>query len=77
MKRLAHEVPGIQSSLYRPLTAHDEKTIADAAFEVLERSGVVVYSDVAFEAFEKAGAIADASSRIVRLPRALVEDAID
>ena len=77
MKRLAHEVPGIQSSLYRPLTADDEKKIADAAFEVLERSGVVVYSDTAFEAFAEAGAIADASSRIVRLPRALVEDAID
>ena len=36
-----------------------------------------MYSEQAFEAFKAGGANVDAESRVVRLPRALVEDAID
>ncbi|HUW33647.1 MAG TPA: trimethylamine methyltransferase family protein [Planctomycetota bacterium] len=77
MKRLPHQVAGIQSSLYRPLSEHDVEKIADAAFDVLAKSGVAVYSDAALLAFSDAGADVDAETRIVRLSRSLVEDAID
>ena len=75
--RLKHEMPGIQASLYEPLEEPDKRKIADAAFEVLAESGMAVYSDTALEAFRTAGAEVDPESRVVRLPRALVEDAIE
>ncbi len=55
----------------------DVRTLADSAFEVLSQSGLAVYSEQAFKAFESAGADVDAESRVVKLPRGLVEDAID
>ncbi len=67
---------GLPSSLYRPLSERDVEKIIAAAFEVLSRSGMIVYSPTAFEAFRAAGAETDAATRIVRLPRALVEDAL-
>jgi trimethylamine--corrinoid protein Co-methyltransferase len=72
-----HELAGIAASPYRPLSDGDVRKIADAAFEVLERSGLKVYSATAFEAFAQAGAAVDEETRTVRLPRSLVEDAID
>jgi len=77
MEQLTHEAPGIAASPYTPLSDADVQKIADDAFEVLERSGMVVYSPSAFDAFAAAGAETDAESRVVRLPRGLVEDAID
>jgi len=68
---------GLSGGLYKPLSDGDVKRIADAAFQILEDSGVVVYAPTAYEAFSKKGAICDESSRIVRLPRSMVEDAID
>ncbi len=76
MRRLKHEYPGIQASFYNPLTKTDIHNIADAAFEILEKSGMAVYSDTAFDVFKASGAEVDAETRIVRLPRSLVEDAI-
>lgn len=73
--RKTHD-PGIKASLYRPLADSDVARIAQAAFEVLEQSGVLAYSREAFEAFRAAGAVVKDDSRRVRLPRALVEDAI-
>ena len=67
---------GIRSSLYRPLSASSVTQIAEAAFQVLEKSGVAVHSDEAFHAFEEAGADVDREERIVKLSRAMVEDAI-
>jgi len=76
MAENAREFRGIRASLYRPLSGDDVRTITDAAFEVLAKSGLAVYSDSAFDAFRSAGAEVDAESRVVRVPRALVEDAI-
>ena len=76
MTKLKHELPGLRSSLYRPLEDADVRRIAEAAFEVLATSGMAVYSRTAFEAFKAAGARTDADNKLVRLPRALVEDAI-
>lgn len=52
------------------------RKIAEAAFEVLARSGLAVYSPSALDAFESVGANVDRGSQMVRLPRSLVEDAI-
>ncbi len=76
MKKNVHESVGSPASLYRPLREADVRRIAEAALEVLARSGMAVYSRTAFDAFRSAGAEADAETRIVRLPRGLVEDAI-
>ncbi len=67
---------GIRSSLYKPLSPADVEKITAATFEVLQKSGVAVYSDEALGAFEKAGADIDRAARIVKLPRAMVEDAV-
>ena len=77
MNRPKHEYPGITpASPYKPLKESDVQRIAEAAFEVLAKSGVAVYSPTAFEAFKAAGAEADKENQIVRLPKSLVEDAI-
>ena len=66
----------VAASLYEPLSGADILKVANAAFEVLEKSGMAVYSPTAFEAFKAAGAEVDAETRTVKLPRSLVEDAI-
>ena len=71
-----HLKPGISSSLYQPLNEHDLTRIAEAAFEVLEKSGVAVYSKSAQVAFKNAKADLDEDTGVVKLPRSLVEDAI-
>ncbi len=71
-----HARCGLEGGLYRPLSDSDTRRIAAAAFKVLETSGMAVYSDTAFEALRAAGAAVDAATRIVRFPRAMVEDAI-
>lgn len=65
------------SALYKPLTDSDVRTIADAAFDVLAKSGMLVYSRSAYEAFKSAGANVNPETRVVKLPKSLVEDAID
>ncbi len=77
MDQAPHELPGIHSSLYRPLSDADMKQIAEAAFRVLAESGVAVYSKRALEALQKAGAEVDTDARTAKLPRAFVENAID
>lgn len=72
----AHLQPGLAASYYRPLTDADVKRIADAALRVLETNGMVVYSPTGYQALKKAGAQVDDDSRVVRMPRAMVEDAI-
>ena len=77
MKKPKHQMPGIPASPYRPLDQNSVRKLADAAFEVLAKSGMAVHSPTAFEAFRAAGAQVDAETQNVRLPRSLVEDAID
>ena len=77
MKMVAHTQIGIPSSPYKPLSDDDVMQIEAAAFEVLAESGVAVHSETALEALRAAGAVVDSGTRIVRLPRSLVEDAID
>ena len=67
---------GLPASLYRPLSDADVRKVAEAAFAVLAKSGLVVYSPTAFALFRAAGAEVEAETGVVRLPRSLVEDAI-
>ncbi len=76
MPQAPHQRPGLPSSLYRPLAEADVGRIADAAFRVLEQSGMAVYSPTARRALKDAGAEVDEASQIVKMPRSLVEDAI-
>ncbi len=76
MSRPEHTRPGIPASPYKPLSDSDVRRIADAAFEILEKSGMMVFPETGFEAFKAAGAPADESTKVVRLPRGMVEDAI-
>jgi len=77
MPRSDHEVPGIPASLYKPLAPDGVKRIAEAALELLSHSGMVVFSQTAFEALRARGAEVDPESRIVRMPRSMIEDAVD
>jgi trimethylamine---corrinoid protein Co-methyltransferase len=77
VKKLKHETPGIPASPYQPLDDGGVKKVADAALAVLAESGMAVYSDTAREALRAAGAQVDSESRAVKLPRSLVEDAVD
>ena len=76
MNTAPHAKPGLPSSLYRPLAEGDVTKIAEAAFEVLETSGMAVYSDTAMDALKAAGAKIDTENRIAKLPRSMVEDAV-
>ena len=76
MSPLPHERPGLPGALYKPLTDADVKKITDASFEVLEKSGMLVFSPTARAAFADAGAKVDQQAQRVWLPKSLVEDAI-
>ena len=76
MKEPLHRRPGIPASPYRPLAGDEVKEVAQAAFDILDKSGVAVYTDTGFEAFRAAGANVDEQTRRVRLSRSMVEDAI-
>ncbi len=61
---------------YRPFTEREVEQINDAAMTLLEKGGVKVFTKTGYEVFKKAGAELDESSNLVRMPRAMVEDAI-
>lgn len=75
-KRLG-PVKGLIGGQYKPLTADQVQRIHGAALSVLERTGVQVEEPEALRLFEEAGAVVDRGAARVRIPRPLVEDAID
>jgi len=70
-------VKPIQGGQYRPLTEEGIRKIHEAGLTILSEIGVEVHSQLAFDAFQKHGAVCDSAKRIVKLPRSMVEDAID
>jgi trimethylamine--corrinoid protein Co-methyltransferase len=70
-------VKGLVGGQYKPLTDTQVRRIHEAALSILERTGVQVEEPDALGLFEKAGAIVDGDASRVRIPRALVEDAVD
>jgi len=74
--RPRHQEPGLPAGRYRPLSEADATRVAEAALEVLAKAGVAAYSETAYRALTGAGGEGDEATRIVRLPKAMVEDAI-
>ena len=77
MNQAPHLKPGLNGGQYHPLSDPDIAKIADSAFDVLAKSGMAVYSKTAMDALEKAGAQVDRENQIVKMPRTMVEDAVD
>ena len=61
---------------YRPLAPESVGRLHDVALDLLWQVGTQVNSRQAFDIFAGAGAPVDADTRIVRLPKGMVEDAI-
>ncbi len=61
---------------YRPLTDDGIRRIHESALTLLSEIGVEVHSKLAFEAFRRKGAQCDPAGRVVKIPRAMVEDAV-
>jgi trimethylamine--corrinoid protein Co-methyltransferase len=76
MAKPKHAELGLHGGLYRPLSDADVVKVADAALDILDRGGVLVYSKTGRDALRKAGAEVDDSSCLVKLPKSLVEDAV-
>ncbi len=68
-------VKGLVGGQYKPLTDDQVQRIHESALSILERTGVQVEEPEARRLFQEAGA--DAAGNRVRLPRSLVEDAVD
>ena len=68
-------VKGLSGGRYKPLTDEQVRRIHAAALSILERTGVQVEEPEALKLFQDAGA--NVTDNRVRLPRSLVEDAVD
>ncbi len=66
---------GLVGGQYKPLTNKQVKQIHDASLAILENTGVEVEEPEALRQFKEAGANIDGNR--VRLPRSLVEEAVD
>lgn len=74
-KKLEAPKKGLAGGQYKPLTDKEVLQINEASLVVLERTGVEVQQAEALDLFREAGA--DVEGNRVRLPRSLVEEAID
>jgi trimethylamine--corrinoid protein Co-methyltransferase len=84
MARKRHNsTKGLVGGQYKPLTDAQVQRIHEAALSILQRTGVEVAEPEALRLFEEAGAMVDVDDKSpdaaprVRIPRSLVEDAID
>ena len=76
-KRNRGPAMGLVGGQYRPLTDDQIERIHRAALSILERTGVLVEEPEALRLLGEAGASVDQDASRVRLPPALVEDAVD
>jgi trimethylamine--corrinoid protein Co-methyltransferase len=70
-------IESLAQPLYHPLTESGTRAILDTAFRVLDKRGVHIHSAEVLDRFRRAGAEIDENAARARLPRSLVEDAID
>jgi trimethylamine--corrinoid protein Co-methyltransferase len=75
-KRPAVAPGGLETRAYQPLSESDIKRIHQASLDVLEQTGIEVLPSEARQIFAQAGAMVDESDNRVRIPRAMVEDAL-
>ena len=66
----------IAGGQYRPLTDEGIRRIHDSSMILLSEVGVAVHSKLAFDTFQNHGAVCDASRKLVKFSRSMVEDAI-
>lgn len=71
------EKGGLRARAYRLFAEDEVAKISEGVLWTLENVGIEVNSEPAWDVFQEAGAFADAESKVVRLPRSMVEDAID
>ncbi len=61
---------------YKPFTEQEVKQVHDAVMTLLEKGGIKVFTKTGRDAFKRAGAKVDKSTNCVRIPAAMIEDAI-
>ena len=71
------QVREVVGGKYRVLSRKDVERIHNASLETLEKTGIEVNSRTAFQIFKEKGARVDSNKRRVKIPRAMVDDAID
>ena len=76
-KKRRGPIKGLIGGRYKPLTDDQVQRIHEAALSILERTGVSVEEPDALRLFQDAGASVDRDTSRVRIPRSLVEDAVD
>ncbi len=76
-KKRRGPIKGLVGGQYKPLTDAQVQRFHEAALSILERTGVQVEEPEALRLFQEAGAMVDGEASCVRLPRSLVEDAVD
>ncbi|MFQ6066707.1 MAG: trimethylamine methyltransferase family protein [bacterium] len=67
----------LRGGKYRVLAQKDVERIHDASLKTLEKTGIEVNSRTALQIFKEKGARVNPSKRRVKIPRSMVEDAID
>lgn len=67
---------GYKGGTFAPLAKNDVRRLHETALDLLWKGGTQVNSPLAFAAFKEHGARVDETTRVVKIPRAMVEDAI-
>ena len=66
-----------QGGSFKVFSDSDVKTVHEATVELLENVGIKMHNQTARQIFKEKGAAVNDESRIVKIPRAMLEDAID
>jgi len=66
-----------QGGSFKVFSDSDIKAVHEATIELLEKVGIKMHNQTARHIFKENGAIVDDESRIVKIPLAMLEDAID
>ncbi len=68
---------GLKGSKLQPLTAEEINRIHLSSFEILERTGIVIYDEEIVQLLGKSGCKIDHEKNLVKIPQDLAEDAVD
>ncbi len=69
--------PAVNGGQFKLFSEEEKKSIHEAVVELLENTGMRVKSKEAFEIFKENGAEADEETSIVKIPRSMLEDAVE
>ena len=70
-------ITGAVGGSYKPLSENDIKSIHDMSIRIMEEVGVKIPNQQALDIFEREGANVDKESQVVKIPRAMLEDAVN